>query len=75
MTQAIPGNPDIAFAGAGVNSTAQVAVLRGLVQTARSERFNIENELLVGRIDSNAALRGPRQGPPAGARRVVCPRG
>ncbi|MBN8506279.1 MAG: heparinase II/III family protein [Burkholderiales bacterium] len=56
VTQAIPANPDIAFASAGTDSLAQVKVMRGLVQTARSERFNIEYLALIGRLDGNAAM-------------------
>lgn len=56
VTQAIPANPDLAFAAAGTDSVAQVKVMRSLVQTARGERFNIEYLALIGRLDGNAAM-------------------
>ncbi|MBB5204350.1 hypothetical protein HNQ51_001664 [Inhella inkyongensis] len=43
---ALPTNPD----------TANSATARNLVQTARTERFNIETLALVGQLDSNATL-------------------
>ncbi|MFN4116780.1 MAG: hypothetical protein ACK4F7_09840, partial [Inhella sp.] len=56
FTQPVPANPDIAFAAAGSDNLAQVKVMRALVQTARSERFNIEYLALIGRLENNAAM-------------------
>ena len=56
FTQAIPANPDTAYATAGTNNAAQVQVMRSLVQAARGERFNIEYLALIGRLDNNAVM-------------------
>lgn len=48
LSQAVPASPDSAAAGSLATSSLQ--------QTARAERFRIENLALIGRLDANASM-------------------
>ena len=58
LTQPLPANPDLASSSSnvGTGSVSQVQSTRNVVQAARSERFNIENLILVGRLDGAGAM-------------------
>lgn len=56
LTQAIPASPDASNAGSAATGLAQVQSAQSIVQRARNERETMEELVLTGRLDGNAAM-------------------